>query len=271
MPNDRPRTPHSVHGPASKGHATPAKLRPWRWVAASLFACAAAFGGSVNAQTVTVTNVAVPLYDSGISVTLGSTTITSVIAGQIVLTGTDSAMPTRPAFSIYAWCVDLYHDIAIGSNTYTFTIGGAPVTNGNGGAISAAVGKQLATLAAYGNSLLAGASAGNATVSTAIQIAIWQTEYATANGGPGFSFTDSGSDASVLATDVAAFENYAINNTQSSATLIPLNGQQQLITNTVAAPEAVTLALLATGMLGLAFVRRRASAPKGAFPGRHAV
>jgi hypothetical protein len=153
-----------------------------------------AFGGVAKAQTVSVTNVAVPLYATGLNLTLGTTTHTNVIAGQIVLTGTDSAMPTKPAFSIYVWCIDLYHDTSIGTATYTFTIASLPTTNGNGVAISAAVGKQLATLAAYGNTLLAGVNAGNAKVSTAVQLAIWQTEYSTTNGGPGFSFTDSGSD-----------------------------------------------------------------------------
>jgi hypothetical protein len=261
--------PHaSVHASAAKVDATP---RMGKWMAAGLCAITVAFGVPAKAQTVSVTSVAVPLYDTGLNVTLGSTTHTNVIAGQIVLTGTDSAMPTKPAFNIYAWCVDLYHDINIGTNPYTFTIGGLPTTNGNGVAISAAVGKQLATLAAYGNTLLAGVNAGNVTVSTAVQLAIWQTEYSTANGGPGFSYTYSGSDSAALATDIAAFESYAISNTQSAATLVPLGGQQQLITNTVAAPEPVTVGLLATGLLGLAFVRRRTPARKGALIARQAA
>jgi hypothetical protein len=134
-------------------------------------------GAPAKAQTITVTNVSVPTYDSNISVTYGSTTVSNIIAGQIVLTATDSAMPSAPAFSIYAWCVDLYHEIGIGNNTYTFNIGGAVTTNGNGVAVSSAVANQLATLVAYGNSLMAGVDAGNATVSTALQLAIWQTEY----------------------------------------------------------------------------------------------
>ncbi len=259
--NRDPSAP-SVHGPAAKGHGM---LDLRRWLAAGLCAMTLAFGGSASAQTVTVTSVTVPLYDSGINVTVGSTTLTNAIVGQLVLTGTDSALPSKPAFSIYAWCVDLYHDISLGSSTtYTFTLGGVPTTNGNNVAISAAVGKQLATLAAYGNSLLAGVNAGSTTVSTAMQLAIWQTEYSTANGGPGFSYTYSGADASTVATDITAYVSYASSHTQSAATLIPLNGQQELITNTVAAPEPVTVGLLATGMLGLIFVRRRTAGRKGA-------
>jgi PEP-CTERM motif len=57
---------------------------------------------------------------------------------------------------------------------------------------------------------------------------------------------------------VTAFENYASTHTLSASTLVPLNGQQQLVTNTVSpALEPASMALLATGALGLAAFRRR--------------
>lgn len=238
--------------------------RTRNWLFGAVSAIAIAIGMPANAQTVTTSNISVPLSDSGISITLGSTTESNIIAGQIVLTATDSAMPAAGSFSIYAWCIDLYHNINTGSNTYTFTIGGSPATNGNGVVISSAVAKQLATLAAYGNSLLAGGG-GNATISSAIQLAIWQTEYSTANGGPGLTFTDTGSDSSALTADVTAYESYAASHTLSAATLVPLSGQQQLITNTVSpAPEPASVAMFAIGALGLAFAHRRTFARRGA-------
>lgn len=209
-------------------------------------------------DTLSITSVAVPLYDSGINVSYGGTTWSGVIAGQIVLHGTDSAMPSTPAFNIYAWCVDLYHALYIGNNAYTFYVGTAVTTNGNGVAVSAATNSQLDTIAAYGNQLLAGTYAGNADVSTAIQLAIWQTEYS------GLTFT--GANSTVIA-DVAAYEAYAANvaNARTASALLPASGQQQLITNTVSpsgsgssnAPEPISATLLATGMIGLCFARRR--------------
>ena len=217
-----------------------------------------ALAAPAKADQLNVTNVSVPLYASGINVSYGATTWSGIVAGQIVLYATDTALPTTPAFNVAAWCVDLYHGISLGNNSYAFVVGTAVTTNGNGVAISAATNTKLMTLAAYGNSLLAGANAGSADVASAIQLAIWQTEYS------GLTFT-----ASAAVTNyVTTFEAYANTHTLTGASLSPLNGQQQLITNTVApgglggttttqAPEPVSAALLSTGLLGLGIVRRR--------------
>ena len=251
MSNNHPLAVALVHGREAMGLVAAPTARARGWVLPTLCAIGMALGVPAKADTLTVTNSSVPLYDSGINVSYGGSTWSGVIAGQIVLYSTDSAMPSTPAFNVAAWCVDLFHEISLGSTTYTFVIGGPVTTNGNSGAVSAALSAKLMTLAAYGNSLLAGVNAGNADVSTAIQLAIWQTEYS--------GLTFSGANTAV-SNAVTAFENYANTHTLSGSALIPLNGQQQLITNTVApAPEPVSSALLATGLIGLALTRRRRS------------
>ena len=107
----------------------------------------------------------------------------------------------------------------------------------------------MSTLAAYGNQLLAGPSAGDANVSSAIQLSIWQTEYA------GLTFTAN----PTITADVAQFEAFAAANTMTGATLVSLDGAQGLITNTVGVPEPMSATLLGAGLLGIGLIRRRRS------------
>ena len=106
--------------------------------------------------------------------------------------------------------------------------------------------------------MLAGGNAGRAVVSSAIQPGLWQTEYS------GLTFVAN----SAVTAYVATFESYAASHTLTGSSLSPLNGQQWLITNSVApggitggssssAPEPISAGLLATGLVGLAFARRR--------------
>lgn len=209
------------------------------------------------AQQVTISNVAVPLSDQNVNITYGGTTYTSVIAGQIVLQTAYAGSNVGSPFTVYAWCADLYHDIYIGANTYSYVLGNTVSTNGNGVALSQTTVNQLFTLAAYGNSLLAGSYAGNSDVSTAVQLAIWQTE------NPGFTFSAN----SIVTSFVATFEAYAAAHSLVASSLTSLSGSQGLITNTIApsgttsgssnVPEPLSGVLLLPGLAGIGWVRRR--------------
>jgi hypothetical protein len=209
-----------------------------------------------HADTFDVTNVAVPLAAGGIDITYGSLTYNGVIAGQIQLTGTLASAPTGPAFIVNAWCVDLFDDIYLGANSYAYVIAPAVTTDSNGNTLSSTVSAELATLATYGNTLLAGPNAGDANMSSAIQLAIWQTEY------PGFTYVAN----DTVSTDVVALEAYAAANTQPGAALDSLSGAQNLITSPFGAsgtssdqiPEPASLLIFGTGLLGLGLTRRRA-------------
>ena len=221
-------------------------------------ALAVALATPAAAVQIDVSNVAVPLWVSGVDISYGSHSYTGVIAGQIVLHAAYAGAIASPAFDVYAWCVDLFHDVYLGANTYHYILGGAVTNDGNGATLSSLTGNQLMTLAAYGNARLAGADAGNADVSTAIQLAIWQTEY------PGFTFSAN----AAITSHVAEFEAYAASHVSTNTSLTSLEGAQALVTDTIRlppgdeqeVPEPFSGALLLTGLVGLGVTRRKLSA-----------
>ena len=229
------------------------------WYSAALMAGASALSLPAHATTtINVTNVSVPAYASGVSLSYGGSTFNNVISGQIVLYSNYAGAIASPAFDVYAWCVDLFHDINIGNHSYSYIVGGNSVTtDSNGNAVSGAVSNQLMTLAGYGNSLLAGADAGSADVSSAIQLSIWQTEY------PGLTFTANADVTNLVAT----FEAYAASNSAPAATLNSTQGAQNLITDTIgvsgqtssqqSVPEPASATLLGAALLALPWTRRR--------------
>ena len=218
-----------------------------------------AFSGSARATTVDVSYVAAPLWANGVNVHYAGTSYNNIIAGQIALTATVVG-GSGSSFTIDAWCVDLFHEIYLGQNHYTYSVAGAVVSNdSNGHALSSAVSSQLLTLAAYGNTSLAGAKAGDAEFSSAVQLAIWQTEYT------GLTFTASDN----IVASVTSLKNYAAHNSGFASSILSLSGAQNLITDSVSqsfhntnslltsVPEPASMALIGVGMLALGASRRK--------------
>jgi hypothetical protein len=223
--------------------------------ALGVVACA----GSARATTLDVTYVAAPLWANGVNVYYAGTSYNNIIAGQIALTATVVG-GSGSSFTVNAWCVDLFHEIYLGQNHYTYAVSGAVVSDdSNGHALSSAVSSQLLTLAAYGNALLAGAKAGDSDFSSAVQLAIWQTEY------NGLTFTASDNVVAV----VRSLKNYAAQHSAIASSILALSGGQNLITDSVSqgfqnnnslqtsVPEPASIALIGVGMLALGASRRR--------------
>jgi len=220
-------------------------------------------GAVPSGNLVRITDISLPHHAHDVTITLGALVLKDVVAGQIVLDAQYAGAIASPAIDVYAWCVDLFHPIDIGKNNLDYIVGGGTVvTDGQGNAVTPAISAELMTLAAYGNALLAGSDAHKADLSTAIQLAIWKTEY------PTLSFTAN----SLVTADVARFQQIAASNTLSASLLLPQQDTQTLITDTISSnpppvtsvathqdniPEPGAAAVLASALAGIAWLRRR--------------
>ena len=153
---------------------------------------------------------------------------------------------------IDVYCADLDHTLHNGQ--YAF---GILDHDGRGNAISQEISNRLGQLAGLGLLALA---ANKLDIATAIQAAIWDTEYSvtsTFSDGPG----------GPLATLVAGYLSEAFTNDGTWAVaLIPFGqgwseaagaSQQMIVGTLIATPEPITLSILGVGLLGLGVARRR--------------
>jgi hypothetical protein len=223
-----------------------------------ILAAAAALGltpiAPAFALDISVDNVQLPYYET---VNLNgfidgsSYNADNQLAGQIALTVNNVGSATQ--YQLPVWCVDIFHDIYLGSSGFQFSVGVLSTDNSAGTAnapapLTTAQITEIVDLASYGNALMQSNPTNHTSV--LVQAAIWTAEY---NNNSGNTLTVSGGD--ITAPEIAAMIADAVSYGGSGGQLISLNGVQQQVFD-APVPEPATLGLMAVSLLGIGAVRR---------------
>jgi hypothetical protein len=173
------------------------------------------------------------------------------LAGQIALTVNNVGSATQ--YQLPVWCVDIFHDIYLGSSGFQFSVGVLSTDNSAGTAnapapLTTAQITEIVDLASYGNALMQSNPTNH--TSALVQAAVWTAEY---NNNSGNTLTVSGGD--ITAPEIADMIADAVSYGGSGGQLISLNGVQQQVFD-APVPEPATLGLMAVSLLGIGVVRR---------------
>lgn len=175
------------------------------------------------------------------------------LAGQIALT-VNNTVGSATQYVLPVWCVDIFHNIYLGSSGFQFSRGVLSTDNSTGTADPPALltGTQIATildLATYGNALMQSNPTNH--TSALVQAAIWTEEY---NNTSGNTLAVTGGD--ITAQEITDITAAAVSYGGSGGQLISENGvQQQVYDGPV--PEPASLGLLAVSILGIGIAHRR--------------
>jgi hypothetical protein len=185
------------------------------------------------ATNFTVTDIELPYHDT-LTVT-APISATGYIGRQVLTTSIGV---------IDAWCIDLFHDDAVGGGQNLPFTTSTLLTDGSGHTLSSATIGLIAGLITYGDAVLDGKMTGTTTnlndFSASVQLAIWTVEY------PTFTYDNGGNTVlgGLVSADMTAASGYGGNATALNS----INGGQGLVT---AVPEPTSAALLGAGLLGL--------------------
>lgn len=224
---------------------------------------------SVSAVSITITNVT-PDSGTPFDLTFSGGTLTSDVsvpapyAGQILL-------QTNEAGQIGAWCVDLYHDLFVGSQ-YTYSTGvltsdGSGTSNANSNQITPQQAQNILALATYGNQTLSTMplGTGRSMFSGEVQAAIWSivsgnatvtASGSTINGYTPQNFMDGTKALIAQAPTLSVGATAAIFDLDANGTIL---SQNLVATSLYLVPEPSTLSLVFLAFGGFLLRRRRAA------------